>query len=283
MNSPLPTISPLTTSDSAAHSNLVDDAHYAESFAAFLSRLDYPEALFPWLETRFAHPGVRRLLCVGAGTGSVELPMIERLQELERVDLIEPNPEHAATLEPGLERACQRTRGVTRPVALVVRTTFERWEAPAAYDLVVFCNSLYFLPTPREMIARALRMLAPGGRVVIIHEHPMGAMYQLQTSYYAKLGRPMGREVYYTAADILSDLLTLQADPEHAIGALDLRVEIEHATLDVRGYPRRVLEFLFEAPIESEADYAAKVAHICTRYPDPLLPQPYSVITVSQR
>lgn len=278
--SPIATSTILESPSSAAHTNLVDDAHYAESFAAFLSRLDYPEALFPWLDQHLSPAGVRSLLCVGAGTGSVELPMIERLHELERVDLIEPNPEHAAGLERGLERIGQ---GSQCPLAQVSRTTFERWQAQMDYDLVCFCNSLYFLPTPRRMLARALHMLAPGGRLLIIHEHPMGAMYQIQTSYHAKLGRPMGREVYYTSADILDDLLGLQGEPEHEIGALDLRVEIEGATLDVSGYPRPVLEFLFEARIESEEDYQAKIAHLRERYPGTRLPQPYSVITVSLR
>ena len=262
---------------SSAHSNLVDDDHYAQAFAAFLRRLDYPDALFGWLDQRFQHNGARSLLCIGAGTGSVELPMLERMSELVRVDMIEPNPAHADALERAL-------LDHPRLSSQVHRTVYEQWSPPAgsAHDVILFCNSLYFLPTPGRMLGRALTQLAPGGQLLIIHEHPMGAMYRIQTRYHETTQTTAGRAVYYTAADILDDLLSLQTDPASGIDVLDVRLEVEHATLDVRDYPRPVLEFLFETAIRTDADYRAKVAFIRSMYASTRLPQPYSVITVTR-
>ncbi len=269
--------------DSTAQSNLHDDDHYARSFAAFLARLSYPEAIFPWLDTHFEGAHIRSVLCVGAGTGSVELPLLHRLPALAHVDLLEPNVHHAASLEQALDAFGNRGSSPDFSVS-VVRALFEQWEPPqgAVYDLVVFCNSLYFLASPGQMIARSFQWLRPKGQVLIIHEHPAGAMYQIQTQYHAQTQTHAGREVYYTAADILADLLLLQTDPNAAVKALDVRLEVADAHLNLEGYPRDVLEFLFETAITSNADYETKKAFVRKRFPSPILPQPYSIITATR-
>jgi SAM-dependent methyltransferase len=112
------------------------------------------EAQAHYTEFLISHipPGVRSVLDVGCGVGTTARKLLERGY---RVDAVSPN---------------RVLTGVAREVlngrATVYETRFQELQTDRRYDLILFSESLLFIPL-QEAFAKALSLLTPGGVVLI--------------------------------------------------------------------------------------------------------------------
>jgi 2-polyprenyl-3-methyl-5-hydroxy-6-metoxy-1,4-benzoquinol methylase len=92
------------------------------------------------------------VLDVGCGTGVVARRLIEQGR---RVECLSPSPFLNA-----------EARGNLPPGTVIHETTFEAFQTDRTYDLVLFIESLQYVPLA-ESLAKAARLLRPGGQIVI--------------------------------------------------------------------------------------------------------------------
>lgn len=111
-----------------------------------------------------AGPGpFRRLVDFGTGTGRMLILFADRVRDAEGIDF----SHHMLTVaRANLEKEGVSTARVRR--ANVMDVPFDEGSA----DLVVIHQVLHFLPTPARAISEAARILAPGGRMLIVDFAP---------------------------------------------------------------------------------------------------------------
>ncbi len=111
-----------------------------------------------------AGPGpFKRLIDFGTGTGRMLVLFAGRARDAEGIDF----SHHMLTLaRANLDRAGVSTARVRR--ADVTDVPFDTGSA----DLVIIHQVLHFLPSPARAIAEAARILAPGGRLLIVDFAP---------------------------------------------------------------------------------------------------------------
>jgi SAM-dependent methyltransferase len=97
-------------------------------------------------------PGARTVLDVGAGAGNTARKLLDRGYQ---VDCVSPNG-----VLTGVARSVLNGR------ATIFETRFQDLDTDRRYDLVLFSESLLFIPLD-QALAKALRLLTPGGHVLI--------------------------------------------------------------------------------------------------------------------
>ena len=145
---------------------------------------------YPWLHSivtspardlffrRFPPPAGARILDIGSGWGQIALP----LAHLGPVTALEPTPERLAFI-----RAAARQEGVDANLCFV-QADFLDVEFETRFDLACCIGVLEWVPKfragePRalqvEFLARARRLLAPQGQLVVGIENRLGLKYLL--------------------------------------------------------------------------------------------------------
>ncbi len=173
--SPLPTAADVPGTGRSSPRQRIDSKEYALACGYLLSRhffgcedLHYglwtPDAKVDMQNLREAQArfssfllshipaGVHRVLDVGCGTGTVAQRLLERGYE---VDCVSPGPFLTAIAR---ERLGSRAR--------MFECRFEELPTTKRYDLVMFCESLQYVPLA-EALPRAAALLNPGGHLVI--------------------------------------------------------------------------------------------------------------------
>lgn len=197
-----------------------------------------------------AEPTPFRVLSIGSGSGELDLEVLQMLRARlsPRRPLIyqalEPNPVHY--------NECLHALG---PFSGHDATTVEVLPLPFAapggfasqerYDLVLFIHVLYYFPKLIDCLAHALGMLAPSGRVVIVHQTEVG-IPELQEAHMMDLRG--NREQILTTAQVRSQM--------HEAGLRHDYEEVE-AHLDVSECLRgsedglKILSFCMECDLRS--------------------------------
>jgi SAM-dependent methyltransferase len=163
------------------------EARYLETHAAYEGRSDQQQRIIEWFGERIAPtvPSDRplRVLSVGCGSGILDVPVATRLAA-ETDDLlyvgVDPNRTECEAFEQLFEDAALPGARLE-----VVTETFDDFEAVRPFDLVHFVHSLYYMPDPAAALERARQLLAPGGRLIVIHA-PCEALNDLATLFYDK-------------------------------------------------------------------------------------------------
>ena len=116
------------------------------------------------------HPPGKRVLDVGSGTGAFVEAVIEAGYEGEGYDL-----------SPGVAAAAQRDHGVTvhsGPLAALDRD----------YDVVTLWDTLEHAPSPPQLLADCVRLLVPGGHLIVQSPHGHGLSARLLRGRWWVLG-----------------------------------------------------------------------------------------------
>jgi ubiquinone/menaquinone biosynthesis C-methylase UbiE len=113
-----------------------------------------------WLEllSRVAGAEPLRVLDVGCGTGFVALRFAELGHTVTGIDL---SPQM-------IERAREKADAEGRPIDFRVGDATKLPLADASYDVVVARHVIWNLPEPRRGLEEWLRVLRPGGRLVLV-------------------------------------------------------------------------------------------------------------------
>lgn len=163
----------------------LDEARFLETHAIYEERSDQRHRIIEWFGERIA-PAVPpeqpfRVLSVGCGGGDLDLPVVRRLAERTRaLHYLGVNPNR---VECDAFAARFREAAPDGTHAEVVPDLFEDFAPPHAFHLIHFVHCLYYMSDPAATLARALRMLAPGGRLVVF-QAPRAALNQLATRFY---------------------------------------------------------------------------------------------------
>jgi len=177
---------------SAALEPLADE-RFLETHVLYEGRSDQQRRLVDWFREAVAgslDPARPfRVLSVGCGSGILDVPvaadLAARAGSLDYVG-IDPN---AVECEAFARRFAAAELGPTATLA-VEAIPFEDHSPCRPYDLVHIVHCLYYLPDAEAALQRAWAMLAPGGRLVVVHA-PCGALNQLSSRFYDKgYGRP---------------------------------------------------------------------------------------------
>lgn len=148
----------------------LDPATYARSHAAFEARSDQRALVAAWLSARLApRRGPVRVLSVGCGDGTLDAVLADGLTAGGGevcFDGIEPFAgsadrwQRALAAVPGVQSRVSRCT-----LAEHVRT---RPDEPP-YDVVLAVHSLYYVADLPQALTAALRLVAPGGELVVLH------------------------------------------------------------------------------------------------------------------
>lgn len=106
-----------------------------------------------------------RVLDLGCGTGYFTRLLAHAGAEAVGVDISERQIHHARAHED------ERPLGITYH-ALDAAAIGDRW-GPRSFELIASCIALQDMPDPSSVLQGAHRVLTPGGRVVVLVEHPM--------------------------------------------------------------------------------------------------------------
>lgn len=146
---------------------------FASGLALFRERTNLVQCILEWFAQweRTLPACVERdrfqVLSVGAGSGHFDIPAIELLvAKLNAVDYhaVEPN----AVL--GRQIVCNfESRHLENVTLDVYPCFFEDFTSPASFDLIHFTNSISLIPEYKEALAKSLKMLNPGGQLLIVH------------------------------------------------------------------------------------------------------------------
>lgn len=181
----------------------LDDARFLATHRAFENSSGQRELIIAWFRQHSAkqpaQAGTRRVLSIGCGDGSVDVPMARALAgkcgSLEYVG-VDPN---AAELQ-----QCQ-TSFATADLPGVTSTThegtFDEFEGNGLFDHIHCVHSLYYMPDPAAALERALGLLAEGGELVLLHA-PRKELNALTSRFYDK---HYGRKTLF--ADDFADVL----------------------------------------------------------------------------
>jgi SAM-dependent methyltransferase len=165
----------------------LDDARYLETHRIYEGRSDQQQLIIGWFGDQIA-PTIQpdrpfRVLSVGCGSGILDVPIATRLVE-QTDDLhyigIDPNRiECEAFLQLFSDSSLDQVQVEVVPAA------FEDFEATCSFDLIHIVHSLYYMPDPAGALERARELLAPGGRLVVVHA-PCEALNDLTVRFWDK-------------------------------------------------------------------------------------------------
>lgn len=165
----------------------LDDGHYLATHTLFEGLSDQRECITDELceriDPRRSVGRPLRVLGVGCGAGEVDLSLARSLvaegDELVYVG-VDPNSAQCAAFEEFFAGA--ELPGVELEIEVA---TFDEFESPHDFDVIHFVHSLYYMPDPAAALARARRMLAPGGQLVFV-QAPREELNELAVRFYDK-------------------------------------------------------------------------------------------------
>lgn len=121
--------------------------------------------------------GSARVLEVGVGTGLLALPLVERGLHVDGVDLSEPM----------LRRATEKTPPRTR-VGLTVADATQLPFRDDAFDGAFIRHVLHLVPGWRQVLAEAVRVVRPGGTLVVSITDYTGLYREIQGRFLLEAG-----------------------------------------------------------------------------------------------
>lgn len=165
----------------------LDEVYFLATHVLFEGASDQRQRIIDELCERIDPPAPvgrpLRVLGVGCGAGDVDLSLARSLaagvDELVYVG-VDPNRAECAALEECFARA--DLPGVRLEIEV---ETFDDFETAQLFDVVHFVHSLYYMPDPAAALARARRMLAPEGVLVVVHA-PREELNELAVRFYDK-------------------------------------------------------------------------------------------------
>lgn len=161
---------------------------YARGHELFEARSDQRALITAWLAKHIAgRTGPLSVLSVGCGSGAVDVALADRAVR---------RPGAAAVTWTGVDPHRANTVAFTTALdrlghpQLDVRSwngTFDSLDVPGRYDVVTFVHSLYYVPDVRAALVKALKLLVPGGELLILHA-PLGALNELTAALSPQTG-----------------------------------------------------------------------------------------------
>ena len=237
---------------------------YAETHRAYESFSNQRSMLRAWMIANvpgFLPPGDDRpvrVLGVGVGDGSVDVPLAERLI----VDRMQVDYHAVEPHSPSLERCLERMAGVpgSRLTVAGSPTDLAGYTGAGPFDLVHFVHSLYYVPDPGAAIDHAVCLLRPGGRLIALIS-PLEPLSLLSSLLAPQPDHP------HWFADAIDRALTsrgLVVDRS----MIDSRLDLTSLREDPAGVGEQVLDFLLQcraADLPSDVreavhDYLADIA-----------------------
>lgn len=142
----------------------------------------------------------RRVLDLGTGTGRMLQLLAHDPARVERAVGLDTNHSMLAVARANIERA--GLRHIDLRQGDVYSPPFERGE----FDLVVLHQVLHFLDDPGRAVREAARLVAPGGRLLIVDFAPHGLEFLRTDHAHRRLGfRADTVESWLTAGDLALD------------------------------------------------------------------------------
>jgi ubiquinone/menaquinone biosynthesis C-methylase UbiE len=124
-----------------------------------LGGIDHQKVLLgSWLEGRLPATG-RRALDLGCGTGRHAVLLAQRFDQVDAVDLSGPMV------------ALARTRRA-RPNITYRQGDLQGVGGPGSYDFVTSVLTLHHVPDLHAALSHIKGLVAPGGRIVLVDQHP---------------------------------------------------------------------------------------------------------------
>ena len=177
-----------------------------------------------------------RVLGVGVGDGSVDVPLAERLiVDRTRVDYHAVEP-----YGPSLERCLERLAAVDRSRLTVTgsRTDLAGFVGDGPFDVVHFVHSLYYVSDLDEAIDHAVRLLRPGGRLIALIS-PLEPLSLLSSLLAPQPDHP------HWFADAVDRALTARGLTVDRL-LIDSRLDLTPVREDPQGVGEQVLDFLLQ-------------------------------------
>lgn len=255
----------------------VHPVDYARGHALFEARSDQRQAIIGWLDTQLgAHPTDAPLsvLSVGCGAGEVDAPLAARAAARARPgvalrwDGIDPHAPSVAAFAAAVSRAAPGVQ------VGQLACTFAEVDTDERYDVVTFVHSMYYVPDVAAALRHAVSLLAPGGRLLVLHA-PLGALNELA----AALAPETNGHPQWWSDTVAEELRRLEVDVE--LEELDAQVDLTGCgTAD-----RALLDFTVQAELTDEARPAVFAALHAAALPGPglRLPHPVVAFTVHPR
>ena len=194
-----------------------------------------------------------RILSIGCGDGSLDLPMLEAARAYGPVQYVgcDVNAESLAVFSTALGR---RDPDPDLPVTLV-HGPFQMLDAGQLFDVVLIAHVLYYVDDPAATVRALLdERCAIDGRVVVIHSGHHGVP--------AMVAAALGDASFVTAEQIAEDLDAAGLTPTTRV--LPGRLCIDDAVADTP-LGRALLEFLVERASLDEIDRQRLVAEMEAR------------------
>lgn len=247
---------------------------YARGHAQFEARSDQRGRIVDWLDARLAeHPddAPLSLLAVGCGSGAVDAPLAAAAAARAvpgntlRWTGIDPHVPSAVAFEAALRRAAPGVEVVAHAC------TFDELVDDRQHDVVTFVHSMYYVPDVPAALERAVSLLAPGGRLLVLHA-PLGALNELAAALAPETD---GHRQWW------SDTVAAE------LRGLDVDVDVEElaAHVDLTGWDsadRSMLDFTVQAELSDAVRPAVLEALRAAAVPGDrlVLPHPVTALTV---
>ncbi|MFT4841060.1 MAG: SAM-dependent methyltransferase [Planctomycetota bacterium] len=202
----------------------LDDARFLATHRTFENSSGQRELIIDWFRRHIAEQvakagkaGARRILSIGCGDGSVDVPIARALTDkFGSIDYVGVDPNAAELQQYDANFAAADLPGVT---ATANKGTFAAFEANGLFDHIHCVHSLYYMPDPASSLARALGLLAEGGELVLFHA-PRQELNALTSRFYDK---QYGRKTLF--ADDFAAVLDA-TDYSYQCERIDARIDV---------------------------------------------------------
>lgn len=248
---------------------------YARGHAQFEARSDQRSRLVGWLDAQLArHPADAPLsvLSVGCGTGDVDAAVAVGAAGRARGGValrwtgVDPHAPSAAAFAVALARAAPTVQVSAHGC------TFDEVVTDERYDVVTFVHSLYYVPDVHRALRRAVTLLAPGGRLLVLHA-PLAALNEL----VAALAPQTDGHPQWWSDTVLAELYRLEVDVD--LEHLDAQVDLTGCD----GADRSLLDFTVQAQVTDRARPAVLRALAAAALPGGGLRLPHPVVAITVR
>jgi SAM-dependent methyltransferase len=194
-----------------------------------------------------------RILSIGCGDGSLDLPMLDEARRHGPVDYVgcDVNAESLAVFTTGLAAF----DGLPDVTTTLVHGPFQILEPRAGFDLVLMAHMLYYVDDPVAAVRDALvGHVVTDGRLVVIHSSHEGVPAMVESA--------LGGASFVTAEQVVDGLVASGLAPRSEV--LPGRLCIEDAIAD-SPLGRAVLAFIVERDPLAERDREGLITSMVDR------------------